>query len=737
MILTTNINIASEDIRSTIVGSGRSFPKTVVGPSNNNNSETAVYKLTEYTYRFGGNTVTTPSPSELTEFDNDKDNISWVVWVDGGLMDDSNDYIEISNRTTQTESETDFTLTSDKSGFIEELADRGYLEALVETTVENGNKINQLTIKFSKWLDDKNVFVEAFRNRPDHDIAKAYVETTEIKAAPEILNVYWINQQQNFISSSGFNTDISLVIISLGLTGSQINLTLHDDDTSEGSADDLILWSNNDGTYENSKDVSVTSRTTIIDYQVESSSSPAFANAFEPATEGSDLEVYLKISGVLIPVDQLNNQYAQLKLTSLAVINRLFFASKSSFIDLNGFTVANYTKLDVLYPGMTAYLVGEATNLNGSQVSFSVREETPVLVGANAKLPLLEGAVQQTDFNAEIVNDYAETPIKFQEFDSTTYNNWLDILIPENGNLEESVLNIKVTVNGTDYNSTEEFKLLAPLVIQHIYHDGFISQETFIQEITRKIRFMYHGQTEDYDFGIFDIEWAQKWIRGSKYESAGWKKITVANKTRYYENDGTPGLNKTPLVNILDTPIPSNTRKMFEFFDNGTRVIRLSEDTSREYFNPEKLAALLGAIIDSGYEDIITNGSVGTDGTGAPSVTHVNGNNIDFKYLRTDSQRARIDIVGGVIEIDDPLLDKIRQNEFLDSLEIFGFHSTKKSLSWFFDDSDSNGDGNIDDQTSNNLLNHCTVTKDANGKPKKSHHDHLHVQGFKANYKSS
>jgi len=54
-----------------------------------------------------------------------------------------------------------------------------------------------------------------------------------------------------------------------------------------------------------------------------------------------------------------------------------------------------------------------------------------------------------------------------------------------------------------------------------------------------------------------------------------------------------------------------------------------------------------------------------------------------FKYLRNDSNRARIDITGGVIYTNDTLLDQIRQNEFLDSLYKFGIGRLKDSFGRF------------------------------------------------------
>lgn len=698
MILTTNINIASEEVRNTIRGNSRSFPKTVVGTVNNDNSENAIYKLTEYTYKLNGSKITNPSPSELTEFDNDKDNISWVFWVDGGLMNDTKDYIEISNRTVQTESETDLTLTSDKTEFIENLTSNGYLEASVETIIESGSKINQLTIKFSKWLDGREVFVEAFRNIPDHEATKAYVKTTAVKAAPEIVNAYWINQQQNFISSSGFNTEISLVIISLGLTESEINITLHDDDSSEGSADDLILWPNNDGTYKNSMSVSITGRASTIPYQAESSISPAFANAFDPGIEGSELEAYVKISGILIPINEVNNQYAQLKLTSLAVINRLFFASKATFTNPNGIITSNYSKLDVLYPGQTAYLVAEATNMNGSTVSFSVKEEMKVLVDANIKLPLLEGTVQKTDFTAKIVNDYAEVPVKFQELDSITYDEWLDVLMPTNGNLEESILNIRATVGGIDYDSTEEFKIIVPITRFDIFSNHEIHKYLIENAIAGKYTY-YEADGKNHDLGLV-------------------KFINIKNRyaARYGSKYNTSRINLLD-IRTTDQYISTNANDFYRY-SNGNLDIEIKFNTKRYFMNEDTLACLIGAVFNNNLKTVTFNGFSLANGFPGASTSHKNGYNGDLRYLREDktggllylnlNEKNVLADIEGWKGMDEDL-----QEELIKDLHGFGW---KSFLSQNYGDE------------SERLLSKTSPDDNLN------HYDHLHLQGF--NHKS-
>lgn len=730
MILTTNITTATET--STLVSERISFPQTVTGPSTNNTSAVAVYKLTGYKYKYNGSTVTSPTAAAQIEFDEDKENIRWVLWVDGGLMNGKKDYIIIENKALTNDATEDFTEETDKTKFIENIKDNAYIQATSEVVIEGGNKINKLTIKFSKWLDGKNVYIEAYRNGPDHNTSKTYVKTTAVTAAPEILEAYWLNAQGKKITSVGYSSAVNLGIKTLGLVGENLTISLYDYD-SDVTDSDLLQW-NGGG---NSHLVAITGRHTLVPYNVEAEGAAAYSNAFGDEFD-SIVEVFVKIESTNTTLQAtLEDQYARIDFTPEETVN-VYLASKDE-VTINGNEVDQYNVLTTVYPGMTAYLVAETTNLNAT-VSFSVTENTSLLVAVNTKVPLLIGTTESTDFTATITDNFAVVEVKFQELNSTKYDQWVDLLVPSSGSLNESIINIKATINTVDYDSTETFKIEAPIVTQKIYHDGKISQENYIQDIITKVKLEYHNNdtASPYDFGIFDVTWAQKWIRGTKTNKSGnaaWKKVVSNSKTRYYEYDGIPGVNKTPLVNVLTTAITGNTRKKFEIQHNGSTFIRLSEDTSREYFNPERLAGLLGAIIDCGHDDIITNGSVDTDGTGAYSVSHVNGNNIDFKYLRNDSQRARIDITGGVIYTDNALLDKTRQNEFLDSLEKFGFHSTQKSLSWYFDDSDSDADTIVDDTSSSNLLNHCKTTTTT--KKKKNHHDHLHLQGFKANYKTN
>lgn len=278
--------------------------------------------------------------------------------------------------------------------------------------------------------------------------------------------------------------------------------------------------------------------------------------------------------------------------------------------------------------------------------------------------------------------------------------------------LEQSVLRKKKPqVKGLSISSAPRHRALtSTLVTQKIYHNGKINQVQYVADQTAQVNYKYvDSSNQEHDLGTFDIVWAQRWKRGTSTDKssdpANWKKVVSGGRIRYYEYDSD---NKAPLIRPFKK---KNGLNVFEYI-NGNLKIVLYEDTSREYFNPESFGCILGALADTGFEDVVCNGSVGLDGTGAYSVTHVNGINTDFKYLRTDQKKGNIDQGIYRILVSDTNLDVTRQNQLLDAFYKFGWGRTSKMLSHYMSDG--------------GLLNH---TKKAN-----HHHNHLHIQGYAPNY---
>ncbi|SFW70352.1 LysM domain-containing protein [Sinomicrobium oceani] len=183
--------------------------------------------------------------------------------------------------------------------------------------------------------------------------------------------------------------------------------------------------------------------------------------------------------------------------------------------------------------------------------------------------------------------------------------------------------------------------------------------------------------------------------------------------------------------NVLDEKIryyienkSGNIEFVGEFIKNDNELIQLpssfnfeSEDANssfafsvksgneyRSYISPISLAAIIGAMSEANIEDVTIVGFSVEDGSSpAPSTSHKNGRNGDFRYLRKDKS-------GGALYIDSSAedLDEDRQNDFNDALYKYGYTDL---LSFKY---------NIDSEE--RLLNHSRHYA--------NHHHHLHIQGF-------
>jgi hypothetical protein len=151
-----------------------------------------------------------------------------------------------------------------------------------------------------------------------------------------------------------------------------------------------------------------------------------------------------------------------------------------------------------------------------------------------------------------------------------------------------------------------------------------------------------------------------------------------------------------------------NLNGVGDYMSNGL-TFGFENDSRRPYIQDVALASLFGAMLEVGYGDISCNGFSHADGSSAPSTSHINGVNGDFKYLRLD--RSTRDHRSLHIDVSPELMDESRQNLFNDALYRFGW---KSMLSWRY-----RKDGQV------RLLNHTRHYVD--------HHHHLHLQGYAPN----
>lgn len=159
----------------------------------------------------------------------------------------------------------------------------------------------------------------------------------------------------------------------------------------------------------------------------------------------------------------------------------------------------------------------------------------------------------------------------------------------------------------------------------------------------------------------------------------------------------------TEEIYLIDaSTLGSNSARKF-----GFRFV----DTQRTYLNQAALGSLIGAMMEVGFEDIASTGFSMADGSPGESESHINGENGDFRFLRTDKNwTARMYLDQGAYV---PFLDEHRQEAFNEALYKFGWRS---QLAWRYV---KNGAPRLLARTQHY----------------KNHHHHLHVGKYTPNLK--
>ncbi len=240
------------------------------------------------------------------------------------------------------------------------------------------------------------------------------------------------------------------------------------------------------------------------------------------------------------------------------------------------------------------------------------------------------------------------------------------------------------------------------VVTYHIYSDGRIEKhipKVIKQGFEKKYKYVYHDKDEgDHEICILDNLKTDAWNKGAKQSTrvGTWERRVSGGKTRYYQKG-------TGTVELVKMIFPFNYVK-------GNLKIKLADNTTREYVNPKTFASIIGALAECSFDDVTMNGFTTSDGTGAPSVSHINGIAGDFRYLRKDKRITNLHI-----NTDPNQLDVTRQEQFIDALVKFGY---KSFLSY-----------NITLNGRRFILKKSTHYADHH------HHLHLNAAGYSPNYK--
>lgn len=215
----------------------------------------------------------------------------------------------------------------------------------------------------------------------------------------------------------------------------------------------------------------------------------------------------------------------------------------------------------------------------------------------------------------------------------------------------------------------------------HIYHDGKIKREN--KAATGYAQYIYYDST-------------------GKSHNLGKSKYVVA---RRWSSKGVLGSGNVYLVDV----------RHFEKYRSGVVGYKMlmNSGQQRYYLGGLELAAFLGALCKSGYDDISFNGFSTNDGGPGESKSHINGEAGDLRYLRTDKKALSV-------VLQDAVYDHERTLNMINNFITFGWGKSKRMLSEYFTNAKAGVKNNYIFPRCNHLA-----------KPR--HNNHLHLQGLSPN----
>lgn len=207
------------------------------------------------------------------------------------------------------------------------------------------------------------------------------------------------------------------------------------------------------------------------------------------------------------------------------------------------------------------------------------------------------------------------------------------------------------------------------IIIYHTYANGkIIRQEPKIEKnkYPGHYKYVYHDK-DDNEHIICIVEWNETFEveNGDKkvsnlpggYDST--KTVTIpSGDTKesyyYYENNVlTKIVTKGTFKNRPYVSFKVKTSKVIlvrmpdqlSYKENGIHIELIWSNTMRRYTSPENFAAFIGALAECGFT-VRSAGTAFKDGTGYPSVTHVNGASIDVSYSTKEKDIAIMKAMG-------------------------------------------------------------------------------------------
>lgn len=216
----------------------------------------------------------------------------------------------------------------------------------------------------------------------------------------------------------------------------------------------------------------------------------------------------------------------------------------------------------------------------------------------------------------------------------------------------------------------------------HIYHNGKIKREN--RAATGFAEFIYYDQNGGaHNLGKSRYVVAKRWDKKDVYGNGNIFLVDVRPFSSYRHG------------NI------------------GYKMLMNSQQ-KRYYLGGVEMAAFLGGLCKSGYNDISFNGFSTVNGSPGESKSHLNGVAGDIRYLRKDKRTA-------AVILQDSIYDHQRTLILINNFILFGWGKSKLMISEYF----VNKDAGVN---SPYIFPRCYELKTPR------HNNHLHLQGLQANF---
>ncbi|OEK08570.1 hypothetical protein A8C32_03725 [Flavivirga aquatica] len=304
---------------------GSYYPNKVEGATEIEAYKGAVYEVTDFLLYRG-------KEENEEDLKKDKTQLKWIFHMpDVEIKNNLLNYFELSNGVggqakIQEDSKTDFMDIADPKKRTEAIMRHGITYIKIEG--DEKKQKTKLTVKFSKWLDGYKVHIEAYRRNPDvKKKASGATVATTVKAKPEIIKGYWVNDKREEITNKtvGYKDTVYMCLKTLGMAGRIVTTALWEEGItfmgSTNSNDETICMNEN-------IEWKLTERLSYKKLEIPDQNTEEYKKQREGIWETDPLELYFKIPNEK-EITGYKPKFGQLLyLTTKEGINDAYFAKQ-------------------------------------------------------------------------------------------------------------------------------------------------------------------------------------------------------------------------------------------------------------------------------------------------------------------------------------------------------------------------------------------------------------------------